>query len=75
MNLEPGPMTLGEIASMACRELPEGWELVVSLKNGCDVVMLYDPRGDSHDDAFSIDEDIETQVKQAIGFAKSWPEE
>lgn len=63
--------TLHELAEVACKELPEHWEIVITLENGDGVVSTYDPLGERKDDASDITEALDTQVIQAVGYAKA----
>ncbi len=64
-------MTTNELANKVCLELPEGWELSIAMENGCGMVVLHDDQGERHEDFCDPTEGIETQVLQALGYAKS----
>lgn len=64
-------MTLDELANMACKELPQHWELEITLELGHSQVVLYSPLGEHCHEANDITSfTLEEQVNQAITYAK-----
>lgn len=60
---------LSELVQRACAELPEGWQIVISLEQGCAGVELSDDY--CEDVAFdTADKTIEEQVAEALRIAK-----
>lgn len=65
-------MTINDLSNLVCKELPEHWEITISLENGYGGVNLYDPLGENVDFGGRWDgEDLEAQVKHALAKAKS----
>lgn len=64
-------VSIDKLCNLVCRDLPADWELSIVLEAGAGIVVLYDPLGNRQEDACDITEDIETQVKQSLGYARA----
>lgn len=68
MSDEKPKRTLHEIAELVAEKLPYGWKMQLEMETGYAGVVLEDPDGDEIplDDYASHDDDLVTQIEQAI---------
>jgi hypothetical protein len=62
---------LSDLVQAAARDLPEGWEVILSVEQGCGDVTLFDPRGNAVE-FVSNHESIEETFADAVEHAVEW---
>lgn len=60
--------TINDFTNKAAKELPEGWQIRITVENGCGEVILEDPSSLCHE--MCCDDSIEEQFNQALQYAE-----
>lgn len=69
----PGQMRVIDMANRVCKQLPDGWELLLCMEKGAAWVRLIDPDSDEAVLPDSADKSLERQINDALCVANGWP--